>query len=71
MADILSTSRCTLSTLPIRAIDFNNPAERSQHEKMVALVSQMLELHKSKARAKTQSEMDVYERQIKSVDRSD
>ena len=35
---------------------------------MVALVSQMLELHKSKAGAKTQSEVDVYERQIKSVD---
>ena len=29
---------------------------------------QMLELHKSKAGAKTQAEMDVYERQIKSVD---
>jgi len=57
-----------LEQLPIRAIDFNNPAEKSQHEKMVALVSQMLELHKSKAGAKTQSEVDVYERQIKSVD---
>jgi hypothetical protein len=57
-----------LRKLPIRAIDFNNPAEKSQHEKMVALVSQMLELHKSKAGAKTQSEVDVYERQIKSVD---
>jgi hypothetical protein len=29
---------------------------------------QMLELHKSKAGAKTQSETDVYERQIKAVD---
>ena len=28
----------------------------------------MLELHKSKAGAKTQSDQDVYERQIKSVD---
>jgi hypothetical protein len=28
----------------------------------------MLELRKSKAGAKTQTEMDVYERQIKSVD---
>ena len=34
----------------------------------VALASQILELHKSKAGAKTQSEVDVYERQIKSVD---
>ncbi len=57
-----------LSQLPIREIDFSNPAEKSQHEKMVALVSQMLELHESKAGAKTQAETDVYERQIKSVD---
>jgi arylsulfatase A-like enzyme len=57
-----------LVQLPIRAIDFINPAEKSQHEKMVSLVTQMLELHKSKAGAKTQSEMDVYERQIKAVD---
>lgn len=34
----------------------------------VALASPILELHKSKAGAKTQSEVDVYERQIKSVD---
>ena len=30
----------------------------------------MLELHKSKAGAKTQSEQDVYERQIRAVDES-
>jgi len=57
-----------LEQLPIRAIDFNNPAEASQHEKMVALVSQMLALHKSRAGAKTQAEIDLYERQIQSVD---
>jgi hypothetical protein len=57
-----------MERIPIRTIDFNNPAERSQHEKMVTLVSQMLELHKSKAGVKTQAEIDVYERQIKSVD---
>lgn len=57
-----------LKQLPIRAIDFTNPAEKSQHDKMVSLVSQMLELHKSKASAKTQSEQDVYARQIHAVD---
>ena len=30
----------------------------------------MLELHKSKAGAKTQAETDVYERQIRTVDES-
>jgi hypothetical protein len=44
--------------------------EKALHQKMVALVSQMLELHKSKAGAKTQSERDVYERQIRAVDES-
>ena len=44
------------------------PAEKSQHEKIVSLVAQMLELHKSKAGAKTQAEIDVYERQIHAVD---
>jgi len=39
----------------------------AQHDKMVSLVTQMLELHKSKAGAKTQSEQDVYERQIRAV----
>ncbi|MBI3165984.1 MAG: hypothetical protein HYZ24_14970 [Chloroflexi bacterium] len=57
-----------MERIPIRAIDFTNPAEKSQHEKMVSLVTQMLELHKSKAGAKTQSETAVYERQIRAVD---
>ena len=57
-----------LVQLPIRTIDFTNSAEKARHDKMVALVTQILELHKSKAKAKTQTEADVYERQIKSVD---
>ena len=57
-----------LVQLPIRTIDFTNSAEKARHDKMVALVTQILELHKSKANAKTQTEADVYERQIKSVD---
>jgi adenine-specific DNA-methyltransferase len=59
-----------LLPFPVPTIDFANPAEKSQHEKMVSLVTQMLELHKSKAGAKTQSEQDVYERQIRAVDES-
>jgi hypothetical protein len=57
-----------IESIPIRSIDFTNPAEKSQHDKMVSLVTQMLELHKSKAGAQTQSEQDVYERQIHAVD---
>ena len=35
-----------LSSLPIRAIDFDNPADVAMHDKMVALVETMLDLHK-------------------------
>jgi hypothetical protein len=63
-------NRQYIQQLPIRTIDFSNPAEKAQHDKMVALASQMLELHKSRAGAKTQSERDVYERQIRAVDES-
>jgi type I restriction-modification system DNA methylase subunit len=53
-----------LKELPIKILQAENP----QYDKMVSLVSQMLELHKSRAGAKTQSEQDVYERQIHAVD---
>lgn len=66
LADDMNQSH--LERIPIRTIDFSNPAEASAHEKMVGLVNQMLELHKSKAAAKTQSEIELYERQIQSVD---
>ena len=59
-----------LSQIPICLIDFANPAEKAQHDKMVSRVTQMLQLHKSKAGAKTQVEINVYERQIKAVDES-
>ncbi|MBI3153553.1 MAG: Eco57I restriction-modification methylase domain-containing protein [Chloroflexi bacterium] len=59
-----------LVQLPIRTIDFNIPAEKAAHEKMVSLVEQMVALYKSKAGARTQAEIDVYERQIRAVDES-
>jgi len=35
-----------LSNLPIRTIDFTNPTDVKQHDRMVALVERMLDLHK-------------------------
>ena len=58
-----------LAPFSIRSIDFTNSVDKAQHGKMVSLVTQMLELHKSKASAKTQSQQDVYERQIRAVDK--
>lgn len=60
----------TLGQLPIRTLDLSKPDEKAQHDKMVALVEQMLSLHKSKAEAQTQSAIDAYERQIRAVDES-
>ncbi|GAG11364.1 unnamed protein product, partial [marine sediment metagenome] len=38
-----------LEPLPIRRIDFDNPAEKRMHDKLVALVDRMLELNKNLA----------------------
>ena len=58
-----------LIQLPIRAIDFNNPADVKRHERMVALVENMLGLHKQLAAAHTPHEKDLLQRQIASTDR--
>jgi hypothetical protein len=54
--------------LPIRAIDFSNPEEVAQHDKLVSLVDSMLELHKKKREAKMERDKELYDRQIKAVD---
>ncbi len=42
----LSANRQFLSQLPIRTIDFDNPADVALHDQMVALVDNMLDWHK-------------------------
>jgi len=59
-----------LVQLPIRRINFSDPAEKAAHDKMVSLVEQMLALHKAKAAANTQSKQDMLARQIRAVDES-
>jgi hypothetical protein len=59
-----------IEQLPIRRINFSDPAEKAAHDKMVSLVEQMLALHKDKAAAKTQSAQEVAARQIRAVDES-
>ena len=57
-----------IEKLPIRPIDFANPSEKAQHDRMVALVEQMLALHK--ASAHTPQEKERLARQIESTDRA-
>ncbi len=58
----------SLRQLPIRTIDFSDPADKARHDKMVNLVQTMLDLHKLLAAAKTAHEKDVLQRQIAATD---
>jgi len=54
--------------LPIRPIDFSNPADVAKHDKMVSLVETMLDLHKRLPEAKTPGDKSLIERQITATD---
>ena len=54
--------------LPIRPIDFNNPADVALHDKLVALVDEMLDLHGQLAGASL-VKRGVLEQRIEAVDR--
>lgn len=58
-----------VETLPIRPIDFSNPADAARHARMVGLVEHMLALHRHRAAAPTQAEQELYQRQIDATDR--
>ncbi|MBW8002532.1 MAG: N-6 DNA methylase [Planctomycetes bacterium] len=58
-----------IGQLPIHIIDFNNPAEKTKHEKMVKLVDNMLDLNKKLAKAKIPAEKTRIQRQINTTDK--
>ncbi|MEW5781973.1 MAG: Eco57I restriction-modification methylase domain-containing protein [Pseudomonadota bacterium] len=58
-----------IAQLPIRLIDFANAVDRARHDRMVALVGQMLKLHEDLAAAKTTHDRTLIERQIAATDR--
>ena len=53
--------------LPIRTIDFDNPADVAMHDKMVALVERMLDLHRQADL--TVAQRGVVEQRIEATDR--
>jgi hypothetical protein len=55
--------------LPIRTIDFSDPADVARHDQMVALVERMLQLHKDLAAAKTLPAQTMLQRQIDATDK--
>jgi len=54
---------------PIRTINFDDPADVAQHDQIVSLVDQMLELNKNLAGSKVPQTTDMLRRQIESTDR--
>jgi type I restriction-modification system DNA methylase subunit len=60
-----------LDELPIRQIDFDNPAEKAMHDKLVSLVEKMLELNKKLApiRDVFSHEKDELVKEIEKTDR--
>jgi hypothetical protein len=65
----LSANRQFLSQLPIRTINFDDPADVARHDKMVALVERMLALHRKLAAATIPADKQLYQRQIEATDR--
>ncbi|MCH7226705.1 Eco57I restriction-modification methylase domain-containing protein [Haloferula sp. A504] len=59
----------TVSKLPIRRIDFTNPADVEVHDKMVSLVERMLKLHEDKASEKNPESLRRLEEDIAITDR--
>jgi hypothetical protein len=57
-----------VETLPIRPINFSDPADKSRHDLMVKLVDSMLSLHKQLAEARSAAQKEVTQRQIHATD---
>ena len=57
-----------IENIPIRSINFSDPADKARHDKMVSLVERMLELRKRPA-ARTPQEQEMVKREIESTDR--
>jgi hypothetical protein len=66
----MSANRQFLSQLPIRLIDFANPADKVMHDEMVRLVGQMLTLHRQLAATGTDREKSGLQLQIAAIDRA-
>ena len=58
-----------IEQLPIRTINFDDPADVARHDQMVSLVDQMLELNKRLAESKVPQTTEMLRRQIESTDR--
>ncbi len=58
-----------LKPFPVRTINFDDPKDTGRHNKMVALVKRMLDLHRRLAAAEIPDDKKLYQRQIEATDR--
>jgi hypothetical protein len=58
-----------LAQLPIRPIDFDNPTDKANHDKMVQLVEIMLTLNQKLAAASEQQMKNILKRRIEATDK--
>lgn len=58
----------SLSQIPIREIDFSDAADAARHDRVVALVEQMLGTRRQSAGARTEAERGVFERKCAAID---
>jgi hypothetical protein len=58
-----------ISRIPVRRVDFSDQQDRARHDRLVALVEQMLQLHRDLAAAKTAHDKTLAERQIAVTDK--
>jgi hypothetical protein len=61
-------SPARLGRFPIYTPDFDNLADKTRHDKMVALVMQMLSLHQYLRKAKTDQERRLVQQEIDATD---
>ncbi|MHB8107673.1 MAG: Eco57I restriction-modification methylase domain-containing protein [Candidatus Cryosericum sp.] len=59
-----------IRNLPVRPIDFADPADKAMHDEMVRLVDQMLSLHRQLAATGTDREKSGLQLQIAALDRA-
>jgi len=60
----------TIEQLPIRRIDFNNPAEKKMHDDLVAFVDRMLELNRRLAPIR-HTYCNEHDELLKKIERTD
>jgi hypothetical protein len=58
-----------IAKLPIYTPDYDNPDDKARHDRIVTLVTEMLELHKYLSHAKTDREKRFIKQEIASTDR--